>query len=122
MGGELGFVQRETSLEDAGQREGLVREPTWNLQSARTQDAPPLLPLSAGTLLRLRPGEEAGFTQCQIPRPIEEMEGMQAWPADPWRDPRQSALLPPSEWETWLQGQGEISRSRVNSFSRQCLF
>lgn len=57
MGGELGFVQRETSLEDAGQREGLVREPTWNLQSARTQDAPPLLPLSAGTLLRLLPGE-----------------------------------------------------------------
>lgn len=67
-------------------------------------------------LLRLRPGEEAGFTQCQIPDPGDG--GMQAWPADPG-ETQASAPLPPSV-EAWLQGQGEISRSRVNSFSRQC--
>lgn len=45
MGGELGFVQERASLEDAGQREGLVREPTWNLPVSQDPGCPsPLTP------------------------------------------------------------------------------
>lgn len=93
VGGKLAFVQREMSFRKMkGMGEFLVHEPIQIF----SHPGPPPSSARSSRLLHGPPGERrTSFTQCQVPGPIQEPEGMQALSGELWGDPRWMEPLSP---------------------------